>query len=317
MKKFLLRLCIYLVVLLAIATVLQVIISVRIKNKVLFGSDNLYAVKGQKNAIVFLGNSRCYNQYDPHFFHDSLGINSVNLGIEGHADLIMHTIRLKYYLAYNPPPKLVLISFDPFMNAGAFNVQKQFTRKDYFSRYAFLPNEQDKMVDDYFGFNFFEKYVPLYALLKYQLLVKCISPYKKTAWETRGYPENTSTWDTVAYPPSYAMLDATNAYATFKKYYDSIKMDLQSLNNICKKNNIKLICIQMPVYKNIYIKDAFDLVTKMCNESGIIVINTNADDIISNPAYFADPHHMNNKGVPQALDIIIKNKQFLEALKSQ
>ena len=314
MKKFLFRLFNLLVVLFIVSAILQLIISIRIKNKTLFGSDNLYTVKNQKNDIVFLGSSRCYCTYDPRFFHDSLGVKSVNLGIEGHQDIAIHMIRLEYYLKYNPPPKLVLISFDPFMNAGSFNEQKEFTRKDYFSRYAFLPNDQDKAIVEYFHFNLIEKYVPLYALLKYNLLLKSVSPYKKTEWETIGFAENNHQWDTISNPYSYT--GALKSYNAFTEYYDSIKTKLQSLNNLCKQKNIKLVCVEMPVYKGIYNKDAFDVAKKMCDESGIAFINTNESYIIDNPENFADQFHLNSNGVPLTMNIIIRDKNFIAALRN-
>ncbi len=315
MKKFLFRTFNYLAILLAVATILQLIISARIKDKVLYGSDNLYAVKGQKNDIVFLGSSRCFNQFDPWFFRDSAGASSVNLGIQGHADITVYLIRLKYYLANNPPPKAVILSFDPYINAGPYNVQKDFTHKDHFSRYAFFPRNEDKMIVDYFGFNFFEKYIPLYALLKYQVFIKCISPYKKTIWETRGVAINPNVWDTTVAPYGDALQSALRSYNAFKIYYDSIKGDLQSLNNLCKENNIKLLCVQMPLFRGLYRKDGFDLVTKMCDECGVPVINTNDEFNIGDPRNFADPYHLNYQGVPQAMNIIVKNQKFIDALK--
>ena len=282
---------------------------------VLYGSDNLSTLKGQKYDAVFLGNSRCYNQLDPKVFRDSLGISSINLGIEGHLDILMHELRLKHYIANNPAPKVAILCFDPMMNAGTFNPQKDFTHKDFFSRYAFFPNREDEMIVNYFGFNLFEKYVPLYALLKYNIFIKCISPAKKTIMETRGVAIFPSTLDTTKFPMAEAGQTKMRSYNTFRIFYDSIKVSLLDLDNLCKSNNIKLICVQMPMYRSIYKKDAFDMVTKMCDECGITVIDVNDDFDNGDQQNFADPAHLNYNGVPKAMNVIIKNKKFLEAVK--
>jgi hypothetical protein len=281
---------------------------------VLYGCDNLYAAKEQKNDIIFLGSSHCYYEFDPQVFKDSLGLKAVNLGIEGQIALPIHITRLKYYLAYNPPPKLALLSFDPIISADIPDDQK-FTHKDIYARYAFFPNDQDKMFLDYYNYSFIEKYVPLYSLLKYQVLIKCISPYRMTNWEKYGFEPQTANWDTVAFPSSRYKSWVSGYYTNFKEKYESIKRDLKTLDSICKQHGTKLVCVQMPLYKSLYDRHAFDLVTQMCDELNILSLNTNTGTVNDELKNFGDPSHINATGVGAAMNAIIKDPKFIEAEK--
>src|SRR6185312_6655465 len=148
MKKFILNLAVVIALLLIVSTVLQLLISWRISDKSINGKDNFHIVKGQVNDIVFMGSSRSAQHFDPGIFRDSLGLKCVNVGVAGHGDLTMQTLRMKYYLLNNPPPKIVMLNFDPLCTYGPYNPDKNenLIEKHFYARYAFMPDKDDRMV---------------------------------------------------------------------------------------------------------------------------------------------------------------------------
>ena len=316
MKKFLVNITIILLLSLGVAALFQAAISYRIKGKSINGKDNFHTIMNQQNDIVFLGSSRCTEHFDPHFFRDSLGINSVNLGVSGHGDLTMQFIKLTCYLHDNPPPKIAMLNFDPISTYGPYDVSKNenFIEKHFFARYAFWPQGDDTTIVKYFHFNTAEKYIPLFALLRYRSITECLNMWGAKSWNKYGYEPQTTNWDTVNFPT-----DTRYFFTGYPKYIssaDSIEAHLATFNELCKSNHIKLVCVQSTVYKNIYDNEAYSVIGKICSDLGIFFIDANDESIRSDVRNFADASHLNTTGVPKMLNIIIKNQGFLDLLHS-
>lgn len=313
MKQFILKILLVAFLTLVIATVIQLVISFAIKDKTINGQDNFHVIKNQKNDIIFLGSSRCTEHFDPKFFRDSFGLRSVNLGVNGHGDITMQNIRLNYYLAYNPPPRIVMLNFDPIGALGPYDISKNenLIEKHYYARYAFWPKNEDTMLTQYFHFNFAERYVPLYALLKYRAILDCITMKGGKKWLKDGYQKHDVMWDTVAHPIAGQDWD----FRDFIRDADSIKAHLSFFNDLCKRNNIKLVCVQSPVYRSVYNREAFGIPKSICDDLGILFIDTNEEPIINDIRNFADADHLNTAGVTKMLNIVAKNKGFLELVQ--
>ena len=317
MKKFLLKILSFVLILLAVASILQLLISFRIRNKTTTGHDNFHIIKDHKDELIFLGSSRCLEHFDPKIFKDSLGINAINLGVNGHSDLTMQTLRLQYYLIHNAPPKVAVLSFDPLTLPGSYSIEDNtdFFEKDFFARYAFFPQKEDKLITTYFHYNFAERYIPLYAILRYRLMMDCILMNRLDSWVKIGYEKHDEQWDTVAHPLDRKFFFDHYAFNKLQSNNDTIKSHLNILYNLCKQNHIKLICVQTPVYKDIYDPGAFVLPEKMCSELGILFINTNTDSMMNDRHNFSNANHLNTTGVIKTMNTIIKNKDFLEAMR--
>src|ERR1700742_2439287 len=109
MRKFAVKIMGFILMLLVVSAALQLAISYRIKNRTTTGHDNFHIIRGQKNDLIFLGSSRCFEQYDPKIFEDALGIKAINLGVNGHSDMTMQIMRLQYYLTCNAAPKIAVL----------------------------------------------------------------------------------------------------------------------------------------------------------------------------------------------------------------
>lgn len=291
MQLFLKRLLIFLLLLALLAIVSEGLIFLRIKNKSLYGHDNLHLTKNNNASLLLLGGSRCLVQFNPAFFDTTFKVKSINLGVEGHAEIVAATLRLKNYLTQNKAPKFAIFSFDPFVNGNTIEQNKNMVTKNKFARYAFLPKPNNIPLLDYFKFNTAERYIPLYAMFKYNVIPDCLKPISD--WNAYGFGMRTEQWDTVKIPVTNILVSTY-----FKESeIESIKSRLTELNNLCKENGIKLLCLQTPVYKSINVKKAFEITKQICQNLAIPFADLNMLDIAADKANFYDSNHLNILGV--------------------
>lgn len=295
MKRFIKRLLIFISFTIIIVIVSQIIISIRISGKMVKGSDNLGKTSNINADLVFLGSSRCWVHFDPHFFDTTYNLKSVNLGVDGHSEMSMAIVRLQTYLLKNKPPKFVVLSFDPLMYSGDFINNSNFSHKDDFATYAFMTNKDNLLLVDYFNFTKFEKYLPLYAVFKYQLLLNSIFLNNNNRFKLTGYQHNTGTWDIALNPPPKKIED----HIFEQDKIANITNALDSLKKLCFKNKIKLMCIQTPIYKINLDNPKFITAKDICNNLNIPFINANKDFISNNINCFYNTNHLNVFGVNQ------------------
>lgn len=312
MKKFILQLINFTLFLVGIAFLIQFTISGLIAGKSLNEVDNLEQTSNINAHLVFLGSSRCWVQFDTSFFDKTYNLKSVNLGLDGHSELAMATLRFKDYLSRNKPPKFVILSFDPLMNGDSETENKNFVHKDFFARYAFFPTKQNLPFATYFKFNTAEKYIPLYSIFKYKLLDDCLkSSFKKNKPSTNHLVDKK--WDTIHNPIT---TDQKKYYFKSDKIYDVTKA-LNDLNKICIQNNCKLMCIQTPVYKVIYDKIVFERTQKICQKLNIPFLDLSNENFKNNINLFYSPTHLNKEGVHQMNLFLKQNAQLNAFLKLQ
>src|SRR6187431_1121144 len=105
MKQFLKNTILFAMLLIGIVFLIQIAISFRIKGKTVTGYDTLEQTSNVNADLVFMGSSRCWAHLDPKFFEENYHLKSVNIGMNGHSDLMASTLRLENYLAKNKAPK--------------------------------------------------------------------------------------------------------------------------------------------------------------------------------------------------------------------
>jgi hypothetical protein len=290
----------------------QAIISFRINGKTVRGHDNLEQTSNVNADLVFIGSSRCWAHFDPVFFDTTYKLKSINIGVDGHSEISMAITRLKDYLSRNNSPKYVILSFDPFVSAGSFNNNTNFVHKNDFARYAFLPSKKDLLIVNYFKFDFYEKYIPLYAIFKYKLLLDAIYLKSSDNWSKYGYEMNNNKWDTILNPVKNIMKD----FFFKKSDITSITNSLDSLNNVCFLNNTKLVCIQTPVYKVIHDDSTFSKTKSICSNLNIPFVDANKAYIRNNIKYFYNSNHLNKFGVG-AMNAVLRSDTILASVFKQ
>lgn len=312
MKSFLSKLILYFGMTFLIALLLQVLLSYRIRDKILT-ENNPSEVPRNKNAeVLFLGNSRCSMHFDPTFFAANYSLSFANLGISGHHDLAMASLQLQRFMMTNKTPKYVILNFDPFTSAGGRFNKSNFVLKDEFARYAFFPEDQDTLYAQYFKFSWAEQYVPLYALFKYRQFRNCIFIKNVNDYKTYGYQKNDRYWDTLA--PNKERLLLQKYFK--KEALPGISDALSALNKICIQHQIKLLCIQTPVHKTVYDSALYSATGTICRQLNIPFIDVNTPYFTSHARFYLNANHLNTYGVGQ-LNLFLKKDPVFNQFISQ
>ena len=111
MKKFLVRLGVWLLILVVVAVAVDAMVTTGLRKV----DTRKYAVwndihKGGIDAdLLVVGPSQAWCSYNTYVMDSMLGLNSYNLGIDGHS-LHFQLIRYKTYRRFNPKPKEVLLN---------------------------------------------------------------------------------------------------------------------------------------------------------------------------------------------------------------
>ena len=309
MKTFIKNTIIFSLFIIFVGILLQVVISLKIRNESLNEIDNLEQTANVNADLVFLGSSRSWVHFEPSFFDKTFKIQSVNIGVNGHTEIAMAILRLKNYLSKNNPPKFAVLSFDPFVNAGSEKNNSNFCDKNIYARYSFFPDKKNLDFVNYFKFDSSEKYIPLYALFKYKILDDCLSKPQKYSSDCNHIVDKK--WDTIHNPITSRMKE--NCFP--KTQMENVTNSLSELNKLCKKNNIKLLCIQTPVYKSIYDETAFENTTVICKNLNIPFIDINIKPLRNNINYFYSPTHLNKVGVIQMNQLLKKDSTLISFFK--
>lgn len=310
MKKFLKNSGLFLFFTIVIICLLQAIISFRIKDKTVTGYDNWDVTSNTNADLVLLGSSRCWAHFDPQFFEETYHLKTVNIGMNGHSELSATILRLQNYLAKNKAPKYAILSFDPLIIPGSFNDNYNFTNKNDYARFAFMPSKENLELVNYFKFSNSEKYVPLYALFKYQQFGDCIT-LKNSSIFNKGFELNDEQWDTIKHPVS----DIMKKHFVKNNQINLLQKQLQTLKSLCQKNLIKLICIQTPVYKSLYNQLVFEKSGAICKSATIPFIDLSSSPIRDSIANFYNSTHLNKKGIIEMNKLLRKEKELTAILK--
>jgi len=315
MKKFLQKLAIFLLMLILILWTGQTLVDIRIKNRTVNGHDNLDIVKGQHNDMVFMGSSRCLSHFDPSLFEKALKIKAMNLGVDGHSELSMQILRLRDYLQKNSSPRFVVLNFDPLVSAGSMEKNENFVHKNSFARYAYSHSKVNEPFVRYFDFNFAERHIPLYALLRYKLLLDCISLSNIDNWVTNGYEKHDEQWDTIAHPINRNLV--SYYFDTSASTLRTIGIGLDSLNSLCIQHNCRLICVQSPIYKAVYDKTHYGLTANLCKTLAIPFFDLNNEEIDNNIDNFYNIDHLNTRGVNEMAATLLADPGFLNVVRGK
>ncbi len=290
---------------------LQLAFSLRTKGKTITGHDNLNLTANKNADLLLFGSSRCWAHFDPAFFDSAYSLKSINIGVEGHSDIVFIKLRLKNYLSKNTAPKFAILSFDPFFYAGDSSDNQNFVKKDIFARYAFLPDKSEVPIVDYFKFTYLERYMPLYAVLKYRIFFSGILLNKRVAYLKTGNGIRGMVWDTLAKPVNL------NRRKEFIKSnsVDSVQIALGGLNQLCRDNGIKLICVQTPIYKAFQADSGFQYTRIICERLKIPFIDVNDPEIEADYRNFVDAFHLNRAGVNKMNAILAGDSTLKSFLK--
>ncbi|WP_333877384.1 hypothetical protein [Flavobacterium sp.] len=305
MKRFILNTLKLAILFTGMVYLIQWGISYRISGKTVTGYDTLECTENVNADLVLLGSSRCWAHFDPEFFQSNYRVKTVNIGMNGHPDILASHLRFENYLARNKAPKYAILTMDPFVSAGNLEKNSNMVNKNDYARFAFMPNTMDEPLLQYFKFDAAERYVPLYALCKYQMFWDCITLNKSDSFP-KGFELNDEEWDTLKYP-----ITSENKKYFFKESdIPDIKKALMQFKQLCQKHQVKLLCIQTPTYKAVYDSESFNWPGAICKELNIPFFDANYEAIRNKTVYFYNTNHLNRTGVLE-MNSRLKNAQQL------
>ena len=280
---------------------------------VIKGLDTLDMPSEPGTDLVFLGSSRCYAHFDPLLFERQLPVKAVNIGVDGHSELTMQMLRLMNYLAKNKAPRSAILSFDPLVSAGSVDDNPNMVNKNEFARYAFWPTAANEPIVRYFKFDWTEKYVPLYAFLRYKLFPDCITLPNDKEWRTKRYNRHDENWDTLSHPAGDTSIMRA-FFDTSAANMSRIETNLRSIDSLCKQHNTRLICVQTPVYRSIYRESYFARTGQICSRLNISFFDLSSGPIKEDISNFYNSDHLNTKGISQMTAELFSRPAFRQLL---
>jgi hypothetical protein len=224
MKKFLVKILWFTLILLLAAIVLDCVISFRLldnKNRMFAGWNAMYNDTTNYDLIIN-GSSRAWTQYDPIIIDSILNINSYILGIDGSA-INRQIVRYRKYREYHKPAKYLIQNIDFINMHNTFGYE----REQFFPYFLYDRNLM-RQIDIYENFSFAEKFIPSYRYIGYKdVLTEALFNYSsqnRFEFLYKGYFGNNSNWNGV----ELAQLDSivfscdTMALGSFIEFLEQI-----------------------------------------------------------------------------------------------
>lgn len=293
MKKFLLHLLGFAILVYGIAAVVDGVITHQLRklNSSPFANWNdLY--KGDIRCdVLIMGSSRAYVQFNPRILDSCLQMNCYNLGSNGRpADAQI----LKYEVFRhegNAKPKWIVYE----LYAGTLDTSNGYDRIQYvpYLRHPYLWRKTRKMEH----FNWADGWIPCYRFLKYKEDIKAI--LKKESYYTR--PENTlykgfqdfdKKWDGSAYS-ALDSIEYQNNPRTLQQFEEFLEQ--------CRKEQVRVVLVKAPYYAGATskIKDREGmerLFNNIAERHRVPLLDYTYDPICNDTNCFYNATHLNRKG---------------------
>lgn len=242
MKRFLIKISIFLAVVYAVAWGLDYTIS-----KGLYEMDDYRyiswqeIVNGEINAdLVIMGNSRALSHFEPWTIDSICGLETYNLGLGGYP-INVELMKYNLYCAHNVRPRYIIHQVD-YMTMEVLNAPHQHQSEQ------FLPLMYDKSIRpelNRIGYTWKDLYIPLYRYWGYQIVIKNglleFSSLKHYISDPSrlGHHYEQGAWDGTVLAKMdtiYAKMD-TAAMRLFEDYMQQ-----------CHKDGVKVILVNSPTY---------------------------------------------------------------------
>lgn len=297
MKRLLIiKLSVFVVVMMAIATVFDWMISTGLKKTERYAFHTMNALMGKDSInadVVVLGNSRTMNSYHPCVLDTILDVYTQNLGISGQPYGVSH-LRWQLYRRHNKKPKLLVVNMD---YAELKMVTNGFEREQY---YPYIKDTLVKPYLDLYGFSWMEKNFPMYRYRgDYQLMAVGLSELFHIHHDTKGgyikgYSNSDFAWegDGLKTMLKNGMIKG----ACNPEAISLLENDLEE----AKADGIPVVFVYAPIYKEL--KDNLDetmsmeVYQQLSEKCGIPILDYSRMAICGDTAYFHNANHVNSAG---------------------
>lgn len=310
MKKFLLNIGLFVVVLAVLAVIGDYMISSGLRKTTIRKYavwNDIYNDNNLDNDLVLLGASSCWAHYNPAILDSILGISTYNLGIDNHPWSPVIPIRYNTYIRYaHKKPKYVLINID----IATFN-----SKTGPYEREQFFPflGEDDSLisqVENCKEFTWGERYLPIWRYIGYREEIQngVTSFFGKKKFKDdgvyKGHRGNTYSWDR-------ASLNTMDSIP-LEYNYEAVVSMLQFISDRKAEGQVVLL-IKTPVYNEL--QERLTNGDEMCARYDSIALVADValldywnHPVVLDSTYFCNSTHLNKQGadiisVQLALDL--------------
>ena len=321
MKKFLVKLFIFIAPIFLLSYLFDIYISKNLKKSNRFAEmeyptwNAIYEGKVNSDLLIF-GSSRAWIHINPTMISDSLGISSYNLGIDGH-NFWLQNLRYRELLKHNKRPKFIIFSLDYF----TLKKNEDLYNSEQFLPYMLWNKEVKEATISYNGFSSIDYEIPLIRYYgNYDAIgtaFRCslghlINPVTRV----KGYKGRDESWNS----------DFDNAKAS-KKCLE-IKLDkstiflFENFLKECKTNNIKMIFVYTPEYieGQKFVSNRAQIMgmyNKFSKEYQIPFYDFSNDSISYHKKYFYNASHLNNSGSQLFTKELINILKYRDVLRTK
>lgn len=309
MKKFIVRITAFLLLLVFFISCLDVFLSKYIKK------SNSYAIgeyptwnaifDGKVDSdIVIYGNSRAWQHFDSSMIEESLKCSTFNLGINGHPFLLQY-LRHKLLLKHNPKPKLIIQSVD---DTGTFFRRDDLHNPDQMLPYMLWNEEIHDATISMKGYSSYDYYLPLTRYSGKLDAIKAsfkmfLHPKSNKIIRIKGFQGVNESWGNKSNINNTNALIDNSIVILFDKYLSE-----------CRKKNILVVLVYSPEYierqKRITNRSVVvNLYKQFSLKYNIPFIDFSDSEISHKQNFFYDGFHMNKVGAE------IFTKELIQKLK--
>lgn len=314
MKKFLIKLIIFIMPIILLSIPLDYFLSNHLKNSNSCNGEFLVwndIFNSRVNSdIVIYGSSKAWVSFSPKIIEDSLKCTAYNLGIDGH-NFWLEYLRHKELLKYNTTPKYIILSLDMF----SLEKRPDLYNMDQFLPYMLFNYDFYNFTSSFKGFTFTDYYIPLIRYLgrKDAILDAVLCATKIVNSEPmriKGYRSMELTWNN-----DFEIAKSKMDYYEVKTDEASEEL-FNSFLSECIMNNIKVFLVYSPEY--IEGQDFFKNRNKIISiyeeyskKYNIPFINYSDSLICEEKRYFYNSTHLNRIGSELFTNCLVRDLKEL------
>ena len=321
MKKFLVKLLIFIAPIFLLSYLFDIYISKNLKKSNRFAEmeyptwNAIYEGKVNSDLLIF-GSSRAWIHINPTMISDSLGISSYNLGIDGH-NFWLQNLRYRELLKHNKRPKFIIFSLDYF----TLKKNEDLYNSEQFLPYMLWNKEVKEATISYNGFSSKDFEIPLIRYYgNYDAIgtaFRCslghlINPVTRV----KGYKGRNESWNS-----DFAKAKASKKSLEIKLDKSTIFL-FENFLKECKTNNIKMIFVYTPEYieGQKFVSNRAQIMgiyKKFSNEYQIPFYDFSNDSISYHKKYFYNASHLNNSGSQLFTKELIDTLKYSDVLRTK
>lgn len=297
MKKYLINIALFLILVLSIAVVSDYLVSTGLKKteRGHFYTMNLLMNDSINADVIILGNSRAVGAYHPIIIDTILNVNSQNLGVSGQPFGVSY-LRWLLYNRNNRNPKLLIINMD---YSELELVNNGFEKEQY---YPYINDILVKPYLDLYGFSWAEKHIPMYRYRgNYKLMSIGFSELVHISHDTKGnYIKGYSNNNNRSWNGKKLNWVLSNGKKVKSK---SNPQAIELLEKILKDSEckgVKVVFVYAPLYKklkeNLDEASSMKIYQKLAEKYRIPILDFSKMDICADTNYFIDANHVNAAG---------------------